>query len=214
MNSEARSGRPQDPPHGIVAAGYDQIGERYAAHTARHRTGETYYRRFLDRCLDSIPEGGLVLDLGCGAGIVGVEIARRARVVGVDISSTQIHLARHRVPCGSFVLADMARVEFRPSAFDAIAAFWSLIHVRRDLHADLLRRLHTWLRPGGLLFGTCGSGDNPDEREQDFFGAPMYWSHFDAETNRRLLSEAGFRLLQADVVEDLSESPLWVIAVA
>ena len=104
-------------PH-VVRAGYEQIGERYAVHTAKSRTDETYYRRFLDRCLASLPEGGLVLDLGCGAGIVGVEIARRARVVGVDISSTQVRLARHRVPGGSFVLADMARVEFRPAAFD------------------------------------------------------------------------------------------------
>jgi hypothetical protein len=68
------------------------------------------------------------------------------------------------------------------------------------------------LRPGGALFGTFGSDDNPDERDEDFFGAPMYWSDFDAETTRQFLSDAGFSIVQADVVEDQGEQPLWVIA--
>jgi SAM-dependent methyltransferase len=213
-DDDPRSEPPEEDPVGIVAAGYDRIGEAYAAHSESIRSGETYYQRFLDRCLGLVPEGGLVLDLGCGAGIVAAEIAARARVVGVDISRTQIRLARARVPHGTFVLADMSRLAFRPSAFDAVSAFWSLIHVPRERHAELLRRLHRWLKPGGLLFGTFGSGDNPDEREQDFFGAPMYWSHFDAETIRRLVSEAGFELLGAEVVEDMGESALWLEAIA
>jgi hypothetical protein len=42
----------------------------------------------------------------------------------------------------------------------------------------------------------------------------MYWSHFDAETNRTLLREAGFDVLEADEIEDEGETPLWVIATA
>jgi ubiquinone/menaquinone biosynthesis C-methylase UbiE len=196
-----------DDPHVVVASGYDRIAERYAAEIAEARG--THYREFLDRCLALIPEGGRVLDVGCGAGIVAAEIARRARVIGVDISSSHVELARERVPTGSFVLADMTRLEFRPASFDAIAAFWSVIHVRRDLHPALLTRMHEWLLPGGMLFGTFGSGDNPEEHE-DFFGAPMYWSHFDADTNRQLIADAGFRVVQADVDEDQDEQHLWV----
>jgi hypothetical protein len=41
----------------------------------------------------------------------------------------------------------------------------------------------------------------------------MYWSHFDADTNRRLFQDAGFSLLEADVVgADDDERSLWVIA--
>ena len=203
-----------DDPHTVVASGYDRIAGRYAAEVAASRTDDTYYRRFLDQCLGLIPEGGRVLDLGCGAGIVAADIARRARVVGVDISPIQVSLARKTVPTASFLVADMARLDFRPASFDAVATFWSMIHVRRDLHAPLLRRMHNWLRPGALLFGTFGSGDNPDERQEDFFGTPMYWSHFDAETNRDLISSAGFRVVQADVIEDQDEQHLWVVATA
>jgi SAM-dependent methyltransferase len=199
--------------HRLVRSGYDCIAERYAAATYEGRTEATYYRSFLNRCIDRLPDGARILDLGCGAGIVAADLARRSRLVGVDLSIEQLRLARRRVPHGLFVQADMTRLEVRDRSLDAVAAFWSIIHVRRERHAELLGRIRLWLRPGGLLFGTLGSGDNPHE-EHDFHGAPMYWSHFDAETNRRLLADVGFGIEQADVIEDMDESHLWVIATA
>lgn len=199
-------------PRGIVEAGYDRIAERYARALSEGRGPDSYFRAFLDRALERIPRDGLVLDLGCGAGLVSAELARRARVVALDLSARQLALARGRAPRAMLVRGDLAAVAFRAGVFDAVVAFWSLIHVRRDLHAEVLRRIHAWLRPGGALVGTLGAGDNPHERTEDFHGAPMYWSHFDAATNRQLVREAGFKILQADEIEDEGETPLWVIA--
>ena len=204
----------RDDPRGIVEAGYDRIAARYAREAAERRGPGTYFRVFLDRALERIPDGGVVLDLGCGAGLVSAELTPRARVVALDVSAGQLALARDRAPDAMLVRADLATVAFREGGFDAVLAFWSLIHVRRDVHAEVLRRIHAWLRPGGILAGTLGSGDNPDERTDDFLGAPMYWSHFDAATNRGLLRDAGFRILQADEVQDAGETPLWVLAEA
>ena len=205
-----------DELHGRVERGYDAIGERYAEVLRRGRGLETYFRRFLARVLEIIPVGGSVVDLGCGAGLIADEVARRARVIGVDRSSVQLALARENAPAMRPVRADIGEVEFAARALDAVLAFWSIIHVRRDLHATVLERIHGWLRTGGLFAGTLGRsdspGDTPGDTEEDFFGAPMTWSHFDAETNRRILRDAGFELIQADVIEDEGESALWVIA--
>ena len=148
------------------------------------------------------------------SGLVAAELATRSRVVGIDRSARQLELARMHAPSVSLVRGDIAEIAFAPQAFDAVCAFWSLIHVPRDLQDDVFARIHSWLRPGGLFAGTLGSGDNPDERQDDFYGAPMYWSHHDASTNRRLLRAAGFELLQADEIEDEGETPLWVLASA
>ena len=198
--------------HRVVAEGYDAIAGEYAAASLEARTPDTYYRRFLDGCVARLPAGGRVLDLGCGAGIVAEDLVARTQVIGVDLSIEQLRLARERVPSASLVLADVSRFELRDESLDAVAAFWSIIHVRRELHADLFTRIRAWLRPGGILFGTLGSGDNPDELDDDFLGATMTWSHFDADTNRRLLVDAGFELEVAEVVEDMDERHLWVIA--
>jgi SAM-dependent methyltransferase len=201
-----------DDPRRIVESGYDAIADRYAEAIRNGRGPETYFRGFLARVLEPIPEGGTVLDLGCGAGLVTADLTTRARVVGVDISAGQLELARRNAPAARFVRADMVDLAFAPSSFDAIVAFWTLIHVPREVHASLLARIHRWLKPGGLFAGTLGSGDNPAEHVPDFHGAPMYWSHFDGDTNRGLLREAGFDILQADEIEDEGETPLWVIA--
>jgi SAM-dependent methyltransferase len=204
---------PEDP-RDIVESGYDAIAERYADQIRAGRGPETYFRSFLAHVLERVPEGGTVLDLGCGAGLVAADLTKHARVVAVDRSAGQLELARRNAPDATLVRADMTEVAFAPGSFDAVVAFWTLIHVPRVAHAPLLARIRTWLRPGGQFAGTLGSGDNPADLVPDFFGASMYWSHFDAETNRMLLRETGFEVLQADEIEDEGETPLWVIATA
>ena len=202
---------PEDP-RDIVESGYDAIAERYADALRAGRGPETYFRSFLTRVLELVPDGGRVLDLGCGAGLIAAELSTRASVVAVDLSAGQLALARRNAPGARLVRADMVDLAFAPRSFEAVVAFWTLIHVPRDVHASLLARIHAWLRPGGLFAGTLGRGDNPADLVPDFFGAPMYWSHFDAETNRALLRAAGFDLVQADEIQDEGETPLWVIA--
>ncbi len=57
------------------------------------------------------------------------------------------------------------------------------------------------LRPDGLLLLCTGAGDWPGAVEE-FFGAPMYWSHYDAETNLRMTENAGFNVLRSEIVPD------------
>jgi len=203
-----------DELHRRVERGYDAIARTYADHIRSNRGPETYFRSFLDRILARVPPGGRVLDLGCGAGLVSAELARRGRVVGLDRSAVQLSLTRANAPQSALVRADIAEAAFRPRSFDAIVAFWTLIHVQRDRHPAVLARIHEWLRPPGVFAATLGTSDSPGDIEEDFFGAPMSWSHFDAETNRRLMADAGFDVEQADEVFDEGEWALWVIATA
>jgi SAM-dependent methyltransferase len=200
--------------HRRVERGYDAIARRYADHVRANRGPKMYIRSFLDRIVEGIPEGARVLDLGCGSGLVSAELARRARVVALDRSAVQLSLASTNAPQALLVRADIAEVAFRPDSFDAVLAFWALIHVQRDLHGSVLTQINKWLRPGGMFAGTLGTSDGAEDVEEDFFGAPMSWSHFDAETNRLLLRDAGFEIRQADEVFDEDEWALWVIATA
>jgi predicted TPR repeat methyltransferase len=103
-----------DDPRDIVESGYDQIAERYADAIRAGRGPDTYFRNFLTRVLERTPEGGVVLDLGCGAGLITAELTTRTRVVGVDISTGQLALARRNAAAASLVRADMTEVAFAP----------------------------------------------------------------------------------------------------
>ncbi|MDP9359547.1 MAG: class I SAM-dependent methyltransferase, partial [Chloroflexota bacterium] len=124
--------------------------------------------------------------------------------------------ARRNVPEATFVHANMTDLDFPPDTFDGVLAFYSITHVPREEHGPLLRKIGRWLRPGGLLVATMGAASLPGDIEEDWLGVPMYFSHHDAETNKRLVQDAGMRLLSArEETSDEDDGPvtfLWVVA--
>jgi len=68
--------------------------------------------------LDLLPPGSYVLDLGCVSGDpADIEISKKHKVTGVDISQAQIDLARQKVPDGHFIQGDAACVDFPSASF-------------------------------------------------------------------------------------------------
>jgi SAM-dependent methyltransferase len=161
-----------------------------------------------------MPQDGLLLDLACGRGGYGIEIARRtgARLVGVDFSAAALEPARsagaRQLPAG--------RVEFRLGTLLAAgldtAVADGLICVDALQFADppvaALREFRRLLTSGGRLAVTCWEAVDPaDERVPPRIRAVHL---------RRDLTAAGF----ADVtVQDRpdwrrAERALWEAAVA
>jgi SAM-dependent methyltransferase len=198
----------------IVQAGYDALGPEFAVWA--ETIVDDPRQRFLEAFAAHLPKGANVLDLGCGAGIPStVMLAERFQVVGVDLSSEQLRLARKNVPRATFVEADLTSFDPLPGSFSGISAFYSITHVPREEHAELFSRIGNWLEPGGLLVASLGA-EGSDDWTGEWLGVEMFFSSFDAEANRRLLREAGFALLQDEVVSiqepEGSATFLWVLA--
>jgi SAM-dependent methyltransferase len=194
----------------VVAEGYDRIADDYLAHFGRSSVRAAKLAELIER----LPARAMVLDLGCGAGepVVRDFVARGFRVTGVDASLGQIERARRNVPAANFVHADMTSVQFPAGTFDAVSAFYSIIHVPRSEHAALLQRVATWLRPGGFFAASFGSSEG--DWLGEWLGTPMFFSHHDPEEAKRLVNEAGFRLEQVELVEQDNEKAtfLWIAA--
>ena len=203
-----------DPRKEIVEAGYDAMAEHYLS-WGRRVEGDPR-ARFVEEFSRRLPEGAQVLDLGCGAGVPSTQLlAERFKVVGVDISQAQLRLARENVPQASFIQADLFELDFPDAAFAGITALYSISHVPREEHGELFRRIGAWLEPDGLLLASLGAGGNPDWTGE-WLGVPMFFSSYDAETNRALLEAAGFELLHDEVIAmHEPEGPvsfLWTLA--
>ena len=136
-----------------------------------------------------------VLDLGCGCGVPATAIlAERFAVTGVDISPVQIERAQRLVPAAQFLCQDIADSDFQAESFRAIVSFFAIIHVPVAEQPELFQKLRRWLRPGGYLLATVGTRAWIGT-EEDWHGAPMYWSHADRETYLVWLADAGFEVL-------------------
>lgn len=199
-----------DPKH-KVETGYDRIAERYLA---AKNLDDPVIIAALEDLTRGLPPGGAALDLGCGAGLpVTRWLARRFHVIGVDLSLRQLKLARARVPDAALVKADMAELHFQPRSFDAVAAFYSIIHVPRARQPELLRRVHTWLKPGGALLAPWAIDEWEGEEDNwEGWGAPMWWSHYGADTNLQMLRAAGFQIESAEPRTSNGETWLWILA--
>jgi ubiquinone/menaquinone biosynthesis C-methylase UbiE len=198
----------------IVEAAYDELGARFGQWAGRIE-GEPL-DRFVGELRKRLPPGARVLDLGCGDGGKTKLLAEFAHVVGVDVSAEQIRLARTAVPEASFVHADFLQLEYPDESFDAVTALYSFMHVPRDGHRELLARICRWLVPGGLFLAPMSTLGGPD-RVENWLGVDMFFSGWDAETNRRLVREAGFDVLVDEVVamcepgSDYETAFLWVL---
>lgn len=127
---------------------YNENAQDYAA-----RTLEIDPAHEREKFMSCLPEGGAILDVGCGAGR-DLEIFRKYGFdpIGVDGSAEMCSLARMHSGCRVY---NMTFEEFNPyRKVDGIWAMASLVHTADKDLPQLIARLWSWLKPGGVMF-TC-----------------------------------------------------------
>jgi SAM-dependent methyltransferase len=118
---------------------------------AREPGHDSYWRFHRDLFLEIVPApSGRTLDLGCGEGRLGRDLAALGHdVVGIDASPTMIAAAREVAPEVELHLADAADLPFADASFALVVAFMSLQDV--DDLAGAMREATRVLAPGGRL---------------------------------------------------------------
>ncbi|MBN8430588.1 DUF3427 domain-containing protein [Microbulbifer salipaludis] len=121
---------------------------------------EAIYRRFLPY----VPEGGHILDAGCGSGRDALHFHSSGyRVTAFDASHEIVSLAAQKtglpVVCRSFL--DVSECQ----TYDGIWACASLLHLPERKIPEALDRLWTALKPEGVLYASFKVGER--ERESD-----------------------------------------------
>lgn len=210
------------PHHDAVRDAYDVIADEYLKRVAIARDSAGVRARvklLIDEIRDRVPPAGKVIDLGCGAGLPFTALlAETFNVTGVDFSKRQLELAKENVPDASLVQSDMTQVSFPAGEAGAVTAFFSIIHVHRDLHAELYKNIASWLKPGGMFVASLGKGGRAEDWEDDWFGARMFWSYHEPEIALEQISNAGMRVERSwqetvdGGIDGQPETFFWVIA--
>lgn len=202
-------------PKEIVRKGYDIVSYAYRGDEEDEHCKQ--YHEWLDALLPllAIPEGEMprALDLGCGNGVpVARRLARSFAVTGVDLSMVQVERARQNVPGAAFLCEDMTRLDFPTGHFLLVTAFYSIIHVPLAEQPALLRKIFSWLKPGGLLIATLGfSAWTGTEENWLNAGGTMYWSHSGEQEYLAWLEEVGFAVQQRRFIPEGDSGHLLVV---
>ncbi len=114
-----------------------------------------YRQRLYDRV--GLARAERVLDVGCGTGVVTLDIAKstRGHVVGIDIDETKLEEARRLpkvVPNLEFGVADVQDLPFPDEIFDLVTLNIVLVYVPDKQRA--LGEMARVLRPGGHVLAS------------------------------------------------------------
>lgn len=179
-----------DEQRTTVRSGYDAMADSYDAERAASPTAN----EGLVALRESLPEDLRLLDLGCGAAEGPLQYLPDERAVGLDFSTEQLRLARGRTDAG-LVAGEMTTLPFAADSFDAVTAFYSVIHLPIEAHGDCYAEVARVLRPGGEFLFSIGddwAGENDDWLDS---GEEMAWSFPPIAETERLLETAGLSVV-------------------
>ncbi|MDD9738801.1 class I SAM-dependent methyltransferase [Marinovum sp. SP66] len=180
----------------MTQADPDQTRAVYEAQAAAYdaqRSRSLFEARWLARFAACLPEGGRVLDLGCGAGepIARWFMAEGFTLTGVDFAGAMLDIARQRWPEGDWRQADMRSLDLG-ERFDGIIAWDSFFHLTEAEQRETLRRMAAHLAPGGSLLFTVGP--EAGEASGTVGAATVYHASLSPAGYAVLLEELGLRL--------------------
>lgn len=151
---------------------YDTVAAEYAKRLFNELERKPFDRALLTLFAEQT-RGGIVCDMGCGPGQIAAFLKTQgADVFGCDLSPEMVAVARAHNPSIAFEVQDMRDLRLPHNTLRGVAAFYTLIHIRREQMADVLTNIKNTLAPGGLLLASFHLEDDNwrDKRLTEWWG--------------------------------------------
>lgn len=108
-----------------------------------HHTILSQVKKFLD------VKNGMILDAGCGTGLLAKKLEKYGEVYAVDISPVAIKLAKERKI--RVKKASITKLPFKDKTFDLVVSIDVIYHLKVNDDKDALSEFNRVLKPGGIL---------------------------------------------------------------
>jgi 2-polyprenyl-3-methyl-5-hydroxy-6-metoxy-1,4-benzoquinol methylase len=127
------------------------------------------HRAYLQKFLERIPSGGMILSAACGAGrFDGFLLEAGHRVVGIDQSEGVLAKAKEPFPEVQYIKMALQEMDFR-ERFDGVICMDALEHIPPEDYPGILSGFQAALKANGVLYFTADREEEPD------FDLEMYY---------------------------------------
>lgn len=176
---------------------YDRMAQKYLASRSELKSG-----KYIDKFLKLTKHNSTILDVGCGSGI-GVDdklIEQGHKVIGIDNSSVMIEIAKKNNSSAAYIQRDLLTLKKGEYLVDGIICLYTLFHLPRTRHQEIIDKLSSYLKPGGLILITMG--DREFEGEHMLYGERVWSSQWGSTKNREIIKKAKLEIMWEEL--DLS----------
>ena len=185
---------PKSAPEEYVSGLFDEYATRFDESLNKLQyCGPQLIAEMFEQCSARPWQGGDVLDVGCGTGLVGETLRSQVRrLVGVDLSQNMLQQARVRQVYDELIHAEMTTfMRSQPGEYDAITASDVLTYVG-DL-SEFCSAANTALRPGGWVIAVMEELVEGSQEQSYRLNQSGRFSHGEPAI-RDLFGECGFEV--------------------
>lgn len=175
---------------------YDRLAARYAEQFFEELRHKPLDRALLAAFAEVVGPGAPVADLGCGPGQIARDLdARGLQVMGIDLSSEMIALARRLTSSVEFRVGSMLALDLPAASLAGITAFYAIVHFEPTELVVAFREFFRVLRPGGVALLSFHIGSERVKRDELLGEAvDLEFVFFERATVEAALEEAGFAI--------------------
>lgn len=156
-----------------------------------------------------------VLDIGCGSGYPYdlFLVENKCCITGIDISQKQIKSAKQNIKSGQYICKDILEFQFPQEKFDGIIMLYSLFHIHRKYHQNLMKQIYFSMKKNGRLLINVRKDTCDLKFKEDFCGKPMLWNNYSIEEFINITARIGFcsTVIGDEKNHGSNESHIWLL---
>lgn len=155
----------------------------------------------IDQFVQAVGPGGRVLDVGCAGGR-DAAIFKESGLdpVGIDISTSMIHIARENNRDIEFYLGNFIHMPFPNQSFDGVWAHACLLHLETVGEVvEALKEFYRVLKPKGILHVFVKKQQGKDKTMaviDSISGHKRFFQFFSSSEIKKLVTEQGFEIIE------------------
>ncbi len=140
---------------------------------------------------------GKILDLCCGSGRDSKLFTEKGySVVGVDLSTEMIDIAKKIAPTASFKVMNAVDLDFPDNSFDAVFFNAGLLAIPKKYALDIMKKVNSVLVDSGILYISVKEGTGEGFQMHKYYKIEKFYAYFEEEEMKNLLKETGFEIIK------------------